>query len=480
MTFTRHQRWLAAAVAAAAGVAATAFTTISASAASTGCAVTYTVGSQWSTGFTASVAVTNLGDPISGWNLTWAFSAGQQVTQGWNATFTQSGAQITARNVSYNASLATGASTTIGFNGSWSGSNPAPATFAVNGVSCNGAATSSPSPSVSASASPTGGTGSLPGSFRWTSTGALVGPHSNASHSLSGIKDPSVVYYNGKYHVFASTTSSTGGYSMVYFSFADWSQADSATQFYLDQTPIGSGYRAAPQIFYFAPQSTWYLVYQTGSNASYSTNSDISNPAGWSAPRGFYSGVPAIVQQNIGSGYWVDMWVICDSANCYLFSSDDNGHLYRSQTSVASFPNGMSEPVIALQDADRHALFEASNVYKVSGTNQYLLIVEAIGSGGKRYFRSWTSASINGTWSTLAATEASPFAGASNVTFSDGAWTTDISHGEMIRTGYDQTLTISPCKMRYLYQGRDPSVSTGSYSTLPWRLALLTQANPTC
>jgi endo-1,4-beta-xylanase len=147
---------------------------------------------------------------------------------------------------------------------------------------------------------------------------------------------------------------------------------------------------------------------------------------------------------------------------------------------VASFPNGMSEPVIALQDADRHALFEASNVYKVSGTNQYLLIVEAIGSGGKRYFRSWTSASINGTWSTLAATEASPFAGASNVTFSGGAWTTDISHGEMIRTGYDQKLTISPCKMQYLYQGRDPSVSTGSYSTLPWRLALLSQANSTC
>jgi endo-1,4-beta-xylanase len=80
----------------------------------------------------------------------------------------------------------------------------------------------------------------------------------------------------------------------------------------------------------------------------------------------------------------------------------------------------------------------------------------------------------------LAATEASPFAGASNVTFTGSTWTTDISHGEMIRNSYDQTLTISPCKMQYLYQGRDPSVSTGSYSTLPWRLVLLTQANSTC
>ena len=67
-----------------------------------------------------------------------------------------------------------------------------------------------------------------------------------------------------------------------------------------------------------------------------------------------------------------------------------------------------------------------------------------------------------------------------NVTFTSTAWTTDISHGEMLRNGYDQTLTISGCNMRYVYQGRDPSVSTGSYSTLPWRLALLTQTNSTC
>ena len=317
----------------------------------------------------------------------------------------------------------------------------------------------------------------LPSRFSWSSGGPLIAPKPDATHNIAGIKDPTVVHYNGKYHVFASVASSSG-YSLVYLNFSDWSQAGSATHHYLDRTAIGTGYRAAPQVFYYAPQRLWYLVYQTG-NASYSTNSDISNPNGWSAPRNFYSSMPDIIRQNIGGGYWVDMWVICDSANCYLFSSDDNGHLYRSQTTVGQFPNGFTNTVIAAQDSNKYALFEASNVYKVQGSNQYLLLVEAIGSDGRRYFRSWAASSLAGSWSPLAASESNPFARASNVTFPAGTWTRDISHGEMIRAGYDQTLTIPACKLQYLYQGKDPNAG-GDYNSLPWRLGLLTQTNSTC
>jgi hypothetical protein len=49
----------------------------------------------------------------------------------------------------------------------------------------------------------------------------------------------------------------------------------------------------------------------------------------------------------------------------------------------------------------------------------------------------------------------------------------------MIRAGVDQTLTIDPCRLRFLYQGMDPA-SSGEYYRLPWRPALLTQTNSTC
>jgi endo-1,4-beta-xylanase len=324
---------------------------------------------------------------------------------------------------------------------------------------------------------PAANAAALPGSFRWSSSGVLISPKPDPTHNIAGIKDPTVVYANGKYHVFASTANASG-YNLVYLSFSDWSQAGSATQYYLDKSAIGPGYRAAPEVFYYAPQGKWYLVYQNG-NAAYSTNSDIGNPNGWSAPKNFYSAMPDIIRQNIGAGYWVDMWVICDPANCYLFSSDDNGHLYRSQTTVANFPNGFGNTVIAMQDSNKNNLFEASNVYKIAGQSQYLLLVEAIGSDGRRYFRSWTAPGITGTWSQLAASESNPFARAGNVTFPAGQWTKDISHGEMIRAGNDQTLTINPCRLQYLYQGLNPAAG-GDYNSLPWRLGLLTQTNSPC
>ena len=458
-------------------VALSALTVVSAPAsAAPGCSVAYTAPSQWQGGFTANVAITNVGDAVNGWTLTWSYGAGQRVVQAWNADVTQSGAQVTAKNVSYNGSIPTGGKVEFGFNGSWTGGNPAPESFSLNGTPCTGGVI--PTTTTTTTTTGTPPTGSLPSSFRWSSSGILISPKPDATHPNVAVKDPSVVYHDGKYHVFASTY--TDGYNLMYTSFTDWSQASSAPHYYLDRTAIGGGYKAAPQVFYFAPQRLWYLVYQTGSNASYSTTTDISRPETWSAPKNFYAnGMPQIIRDNIGNGYWVDFWTVCDSAKCYLFSSDDNGHLYRSETSLAQFPNGFTNTVIAMQDADRHRLFEASNVYKIAGKEQYLLVHEAIGTDGRRYFRSWTAPAITGPWTALADTEANPFARANNVTFPSGQWTRDISHGEMVRTNVDQTMEISPCKLSYLYQGMDPS-SGGDYNRLPWRLGLLTQTNSTC
>jgi len=124
--------------------------------AAAGCRVTYAVPAQWQGGFTAGVDVTNLGEPVNGWSLAWTFPSGQRVTQAWNATVTSSGDRTTATNAGYNAAIATNATVSFGFNGSWSGSNAAPTSFALNGVTCTGTVdgTTSPSPGQSASTSP--------------------------------------------------------------------------------------------------------------------------------------------------------------------------------------------------------------------------------------------------------------------------------------------------------------------------------------
>ena len=103
------------------------------------CHVTYTITNQWPGGFGATISITNTGTTaINGWTLTFAFPNGQTITQLWNGSYTQSGANVTITNVSYNGSIAAGAtvSSSPGFNGSWSGSNTVPTSFKLNGVSC--------------------------------------------------------------------------------------------------------------------------------------------------------------------------------------------------------------------------------------------------------------------------------------------------------------------------------------------------------
>ncbi|WP_198586967.1 cellulase family glycosylhydrolase [Glycomyces xiaoerkulensis] len=106
--------------------------------AAAGCEVDYRVQHEWPGGFTANVDITNLGEPIDGWELTWTFPDGQEVSSAWNATVTSSGGQQTAVDAGYNGHIASNGSTSFGFNGSWSGSNTDPTDFALNGTVCDG------------------------------------------------------------------------------------------------------------------------------------------------------------------------------------------------------------------------------------------------------------------------------------------------------------------------------------------------------
>lgn len=106
--------------------------------AETPCQVTDQV-NQWNNGFTADITVTNNGPAVSSWTVTWTFDGNQQITSAWNAQVVQTGTSVTAASESYNGTLATGASTSFGFQATYSGTNDVPVDFAVNGESCESA-----------------------------------------------------------------------------------------------------------------------------------------------------------------------------------------------------------------------------------------------------------------------------------------------------------------------------------------------------
>ncbi|MEU8387774.1 PHB depolymerase family esterase [Micromonospora sp. NPDC048843] len=101
------------------------------------CRVGYTV-NAWNSGLTASVAITNTGaTAVSGWALTFALPSGQRITSGWNAQYAPASGAVTARNVSYNNTIAPNASVEIGFQATHEGGTGKPTSFALNGAACS-------------------------------------------------------------------------------------------------------------------------------------------------------------------------------------------------------------------------------------------------------------------------------------------------------------------------------------------------------
>jgi cellulase/cellobiase CelA1 len=91
----------------------------------------------WNNGLTASITITNTGSTaVNGWALAFTLPGGQTITSGWNATYSPSAGAVTARNVGYNAVIASNGSVTIGFQATHTGNTARPASFTVNGMPC--------------------------------------------------------------------------------------------------------------------------------------------------------------------------------------------------------------------------------------------------------------------------------------------------------------------------------------------------------
>jgi len=311
------------------------------------------------------------------------------------------------------------------------------------------------------------------GRFAWKSSPVLIRPSHGDNDTVRGIKEPTAVYFQNKWHLFATARSEKPSHQIVYLSFDDWNQADKSTRHVLKLDPTHS---ASPQVFYFEPQRKWYLIYQIQDpkknptiQPAYSTSDDISNPASWTSPQPLFETQPDNIR------LWTDFWVLCTDRRdyplqerAYLFFSSRDGKLWRCQTALGDFPAKWSRPQSCLESD----VLQGARVYRLRGYRKYLTIIEAQETG-RRFCKAFWADFPNGRWDDLAVSEKRSFASRLNIK-QDPQWIEQISRGEILRTSYDQRMEIDPLHIQFLFAGIDEYDKTDrGYGQIPWRIGLL-------
>lgn len=310
-----------------------------------------------------------------------------------------------------------------------------------------------------------GGPGPVEQPLRWRVGPPILLPGPEGSFDNVAVKDPSVVFFGGKWHVFY-TARGDRQYVTGYVSAPRLEEIGRAPRHELK--PVRgetSRYGCAPQVFYFEPQETWYLIFQTRDahyQPAYSTTTTIDKPESWSEP------APLVAKNELAK--WIDFWVICDRTTAYLFFTRSHRDVCVMTTSIERFPHGLGNMRRVFGP-----VHEAVHVYKVEGGSRYHMLYETRvpGSEKLRRYGLATADRLLGPWERVT----DDFATGDQLVYPPATdkWTEEVSHGELIRAGYDQTLQYDPGHTTLLIQGLRIAEHQGPYPELPWKLGLIRQ-----
>lgn len=273
------------------------------------------------------------------------------------------------------------------------------------------------------------------------------------------VKDPTVVFYKNAWHMFY-TARGNGEYTTGYVSAKSLEGLQSAPRVQLSQIRGKTPYGCAPQVFYFEPQEKWYLIYQNRDEnyeAVFSTNKDIANSRGWTS----YEKLLPKDSPN----KWIDFWVIADGNMVYLFYTEGHKGVMVRSTSLENFPSGWGESTMIFDN-----VHEAVHIYKVKNKNQFHMIYE-LNTKGIRSFGLAASHHLKGPWRKVT----DRYATGDQLKNDENVenWTEMVSHGEAIRTGYDQHMEYDAENTRWIIQGMLKNEMQEDYPSLPWKLGVI-------
>ena len=328
------------------------------------------------------------------------------------------------------------------------------------------------------------------------------------------VKDPSIVFYNGKYHVFYTSKkteqSENGieyGVGCGYVAAESLEKIADAKRYNLSE--ILDANIIAPQVFYFKPQKLWYMFAHRPNRGKkpnlipiYLTNPDINNPNEWSKSQDLHTG-------KSNDDFWIDFWVICDDEKAHLFYSDQKGSVLRMECPLDNFPKGFAKSkekitltVTGENKTGEWIMFEAEHVFYAKKQNLYIIQLECgyevptlkvsdpahaggnkggckhFGDARNRFMIGMVADKLEGPWRRVENSENEFFAEAKNLFNEDGTKSkySQVSHPEFIRSGCDQKLEIEDLdNVKILFQSFDSSDTpdTYDYNELPWELAIM-------